>query len=174
MPRWLLVAALAFTGVRGGADARAQVASEPDSVRYEVLPSPADASGVVSSVRVTVKLPADARLEKAELVMPRAIPMGYGQQPYDSFVAEVNATDRAGARARVARIEGPRWRVSTEGAPLATIDYIVDVAAMEQAILSGGDSAHARPSYLGLLGYAVFAFVDGLENRPIGLDARAP
>ena len=87
MPRWLLVAALAFTGVRGGADARAQVASEPDSVRYEVRPSPADASGVVSSVRVTVKLPADARLEKAELVMPRAIPMGYGQQPYDSFVA---------------------------------------------------------------------------------------
>ncbi|MEP7118195.1 MAG: hypothetical protein ABI880_11475, partial [Acidobacteriota bacterium] len=47
---------------------------------------------------VTISLEWSLPLEGPRaLVMPRAIPMGYGEQRYDAFVSDVTATSTAGA-----------------------------------------------------------------------------
>ncbi len=107
------------------------------------------------------------------LVMPRAIPMGYGEQPYDRFVSQVRAEGPEGEPLQVGRGEGPRWRV-TGNRPIRRITYEVNLVQMEREILSAADASKSRPGYIGILGYSVFAYVEGLENRPCRLEVRAP
>jgi predicted metalloprotease with PDZ domain len=45
---------------------------------------------------------------------------------------------------------------------------------MEREIRSAADSSRARPGYVGLLGYSVFAYVEGWEQRPARLEVEAP
>jgi predicted metalloprotease with PDZ domain len=104
------------------------------------------------------------------LVIPRAVPMGYGEQPYDQFVTHVLAFDSAGKPLEVARAEGSRWRVGTA----ARVEYDVDLARMEQEIHSGTDSSRVRPGYAGFLGYSVFGFIQGFEEQPIELRIEGP
>jgi predicted metalloprotease with PDZ domain len=127
-----------------------------------------------SQVRVTLRLPTPLP-HAAHFVMPRAIPMGYGTQPYDRFVSDLAALDPAGRPIPLTDLEGPRWLVES-GASLAvaTISYRVDLARMDQQILSAGDASRARARFLGLLGYSVFGFVDGLTDAPIVLSVRVP
>jgi predicted metalloprotease with PDZ domain len=54
------------------------------------------------------------------------------------------------------------------------IEYRVDLARMEREILSAADSSRARPAFVGLIGYSVFAYVEGFESRPVRLEIRAP
>jgi predicted metalloprotease with PDZ domain len=124
-----------------------------------------------SSLRVSIDLPADVAWDRARMIMPRAIPMGYGQVAYDEFVSDVRATAR-GVEGRVAarREDGSRFLLQIpDGGSIGTISYVVDVARMERDTLSGGDSSRARPDFAFLLGYSVFAFVEGLEARPVAL-----
>lgn len=149
----------------------------PLPVRYVLTAASANAAGVSPSVRVAITLPADASSPRAELIMPRAIPMGYAQVPYDAFVSGVVARTRSGAVASVTRGDGPRWRLGPAPGladPIASVEYDIDLLAMEAAILSGGDASHSRDGYLALLGYSVFAYLEGFEDRPIDLSARAP
>ncbi|HEY6552225.1 MAG TPA: hypothetical protein VI669_02670 [Vicinamibacteria bacterium] len=108
------------------------------------------------------------------LVMPRAIPMGYGEQPYDRFVSGVRAFGPDGRGLPVKRAEGPRWTLCSFGQSLARIEYEVDLARMEEAVLSASDASKWREGYLSLLGYSVFAFVEGFEPGPVRLEVRAP
>jgi predicted metalloprotease with PDZ domain len=108
------------------------------------------------------------------LVMPHAIPMGYGGQPYDRFLVDVRAHTDAGSELPVKREEGPRWMVGRLGARVASVEYEVDLAQMERDVLSGGDSSKARPGYVGLLGYSVFAYFEGLEEWPVDLRVDGP
>lgn len=146
------------------------------AVKYSLAMAPVDARGVSSTLRVSIALPADASLVRAELIMPRAIPMGYGQVPYDRFVNVIAARSRSGTSAAITRGEGPRWSVASAGLkdPLASIDYEVDISAMEANVLSGGDSSRARDGYVSLLGYSVFAYVEGLEDRAVELAIAPP
>ncbi len=164
----VLIAGLAFL--------MAPLASAQPAFRYSVAPAPTDAAGVSRSVRITLTLPEDAPPAPINLIMPRAIPMGYGQQPYDQFVTVTAARTRSGAAATVRRGEGPRWMIASAGAgePIAVIDYEVDLMAMESAILAGGDSSRARDGFISLLGYSVFAHVEGLEDRGVELSISAP
>lgn len=145
--------------------------SPPPAVKYLMAMAPADAAGVSSTLRVSITIPADASMAGATLIMPRAIPMGYGQVAYDQFVNLTAARSRSGSLAAITRGEGPRWSVSSAKAadPVASIDYEVDLAAMEANVLAGGDSSRAREGFVGLLGYSVFAYVEGLEDNPIDL-----
>ena len=70
-----------------------------------VYPSPGSAI-----VRVSVRLESPLAAG-AVLVMPRAIPDGYGEQPYDAFVADVASGAIDGRAIPVERLEGPRWRL---------------------------------------------------------------
>ncbi len=164
----VLIAGLAFL--------MAPLASAQPAVRYTVAPAPTDAAGVSRSVRVTLTLPEDAPAGPVTLIMPRAIPMGYGQQPYDQFVIVTAARAPSGAAATVRRGEGPRWMIASADARdrVEVIDYEVDLMAMESAILAGGDSSHARDGFISLLGYSVFAYVEGLEDRGVELSISAP
>lgn len=139
-----------------------------EAVRYEVA-APVVGERGPSILHVTMGLPADAALGRLTLIMPRAIPMGYGFQPYDEFVSGVAARSKGGLPAAVKREDGPRWRITSarDGDPVQTIEYDVDLTAMESTVLAGGDSSRTRPDFIGLLGYSVFAFVEGLEDRPV-------
>src|SRR5512139_3741741 len=64
------------------------------------------------------------------LVMPRASPMGYGEQRYDGFLSDVRASAGDGRGAAAERQEGPRWALP---AGTSRVTYRVDLRAMEQA-----------------------------------------
>ena len=108
--------------------------------------------------------------ESRALVMPRAIPMGYGEQRYDAFVTDVRAFTR-GSSAVPEREEGPRWRL---GAGTTGVSYRVDLQRMEREVRAASDASRIRAGYLGALGYSVFAFVDGFETRPVRLRVEGP
>jgi predicted metalloprotease with PDZ domain len=101
--------------------------------------------------------------------------MGYGTQPYDRFLTGLVARDPSGQPIELIDLEGPRWSVrSAADRPLATVSYQVDLDRMDRTILNAGDASRARPEFLGLLGYSVFGFLEGLQDEPIELTIRFP
>jgi predicted metalloprotease with PDZ domain len=126
-----------------------------------------------TSVTVTLALP-QAEAAPVTLVIPRAVPMGYSQQPYDRFVGDVTASGPAGEGLAVAREDGPRWKVGAPGAKLLRVAYRVDLARMEREILGASDASRARPGYASLLGYSVFGYLEGWEGAPVRLELLAP
>ncbi|MGH9959705.1 MAG: hypothetical protein ACREBC_21695, partial [Pyrinomonadaceae bacterium] len=107
------------------------------------------------------------------LVIPRAIPSGYAQQFYDRYVVDVKATSEAGNALKTEREDGPRWRVGSADA-VAKIEYDVDLARHEGEITAAADTSKARPKYVGLLGYSVFGYLEGSDNKPIRLEVSGP
>ena len=127
-----------------------------------------------SHVQVRLVLP-EAVKTPATLVMPRTYPGGYEQVPYDSFVEHIEAFSRDGKVLSVQHEEdGPRWTIGQTGESLAKIEYQVDVSSMESHLLSAVQTSKIRKGYVGLLGYSVFAYVEGLEGRKIKLQVNAP
>jgi predicted metalloprotease with PDZ domain len=123
------------------------------------------------SVRIDLPpLPSGPRI----LVIPRAIPMGYGEQPFDRFVAEVSAYSADGTRLSVERGEGPRWLLGGADSVVARIDYEVDIGRMEQEIVAASDTSKARPGYLSVLGYSVLGYIEGLEEKDVRLEIEVP
>src|ERR1700730_6518897 len=109
------------------------------------------------------------------LVMPRTYPGGYEQVPYDSFVENVRASSEAGKDVGVKRdTDGPRWTIGNRGESVERVEYQINAARMESQILSSVQASKVRGGYVGLLGYSVFAYVDGLEERRIKLVVNAP
>jgi hypothetical protein len=100
--------------------------------------------------------------------------MGYGIADYASFVEGVRGWSPTGEQLPVKRLQGPRWEIGRSGAGVQRLRYLVDVHRMEQRILSASDSSKARYGYLGLLGYSVLGYLDGLERLPVTLEVRAP
>ena len=140
-------------------------AAANDPLSYQLRYDSAAPSIVAVSIRLAV--PTNAPLT---LIMPRSIPGGYAQRPYDPFVASVKAYSAAGGAVEVRREElGPRWTIGGRGENVSRIEYQVDVARMEREIFAASHSSKIRDGYVGLLGYSVFAFLDGWENRPIDL-----
>jgi predicted metalloprotease with PDZ domain len=124
-----------------------------------------------SRVRVEIEVP-DLPSPRI-LVIPRAIPMGYGEAPYDRFVFSVEALDAAGKPLAVERSDGPRWRIGGPGL-LRRLAYEVDLQKMERELPSASDASKVRAGYVGVLGYSVFGYLDGLEDRPARLTVRTP
>ncbi|HUE43175.1 MAG TPA: hypothetical protein VMP12_06400 [Candidatus Sulfotelmatobacter sp.] len=135
-------------------------------------------------VHISIHLPQPEKTPLT-LIIPRSVPGGYAQRPYDPFVANVKAfsgsasTSNASADAvTVERDElAPRWTIgkhASRDAAIARIEYDVDVAKMERDIFSAADTSLIREGYVGLLGYSIFAFLEGRENLPIQLEIQAP
>jgi predicted metalloprotease with PDZ domain len=125
------------------------------------------------SGRVRVEIAVPDLPAPQELVMPRAVPMGYGEQPYDRFVSDVAAFAADGRPLAVERVDGPRWRVTGPGA-VRRVSYEVDVGRMETEVLSASDASRIRPRHASLLGYSVFAYLDGHEEDPVRLEVQGP
>jgi predicted metalloprotease with PDZ domain len=127
-----------------------------------------------STVHVSLLL-SEPMAAPVSLVMPRTYPGGYEQIPYDAYVEHVRAfaaDEKALAVEREA--DGPRWKISGETESVARIEYEVNAARMEDRTLSSVETSKVRPAYAGLLGYSIFAYIDGLEARPINLRVTAP
>jgi predicted metalloprotease with PDZ domain len=105
------------------------------------------------------------------LVMPRAIPMGYGEQRYDEFVSDVRASSPGAGENAAVREEGPRWRLPTG---TNSVRYRVNFRQMEQEVRAASDASRIRDGYLSALGYSVFAYVDGQEPRRTKLRIEGP
>ena len=138
----------------------------PDPVAYEFRYAAGGDDTVTVGLAWSVPL-----AETRALVMPRAIPMGYGEQRYDAFVSDVSATSATGATSVPVREEGPRWRLA---AGTTRVTYRVDLRRMEREVHAASDQSRVRDGYLGALGYSVFAFVDGFEARPVRLRVQGP
>lgn len=109
------------------------------------------------------------------LIIPRTIPGGYAQRPYDPFVKNVRAHSAASTDLAVEREDlGPRWRIGKSGDKVHRVEYDVDVAQMEREIFAASDSSRIREGYVSLLGYSIFGFFEGRENEPLGLEVAAP
>lgn len=144
----------------------ATAAAQPAEVSYRFTYERAGAD------TVTIELAWPEPLAEATpLVMPRAIPMGYGEQHYDQFVADVEAFAGSTATAAPVREDGPRWRLA---AGTTRVRYRVNLREMEREVRAASDASRVRDGYLGALGYSVFAFVDGFEQRPVRLYVEAP
>ncbi len=163
--RWLQRAGLAAAGLFS----LARVAPAGDAIPLGYrLTFPGSAPGWVR-VEITA---ADLSAPQI-LVIPRAIPMAYGEAPYDRFVSGVKAFSADGKALTVRRDEGPRWRIEGAGS-FDRVAYEVDLARMEKEILAAADASKTRPGYVGILGYSVFGYFEGSEDRPIRLEVRAP
>jgi len=126
-----------------------------------------------SRIRVSIEMP-EPLVGPQTLIMPRAIPMGYGEQPYDRYVENLKAYGAGDEALAVERTDGPRWTLGKVGAKLRRVAYEVDLQQMEREVMSGGDASKVRPGYVGLLGYSVFAFIEGQEDKPIRLHMEGP
>jgi predicted metalloprotease with PDZ domain len=124
-------------------------------------------------VEVSIAVPGGT--PPGEFLMPRAVPMGYSEQPWAKFVSGVRALGVSGETLTVERGLGPRWSITgDEGSMLASISYEVDVSAMELEIVEASDASKVREEYVGLLGYSVFGYLEGLEDRGIEMTLAGP
>jgi predicted metalloprotease with PDZ domain len=135
-------------------------------------------------VHVAINLPQPETAQPLTLIIPRSVPGNYAQRPYDPFVSNVKAFSESAPHASkndvvsVDRDEfGPRWTLGKRTSPPAAItriEYDVDIARMEHDILFSSDTSKTREGYVGLLGYTIFAFLEGRENLRIQLEIQAP
>jgi predicted metalloprotease with PDZ domain len=131
--------------------------------------------GIGEQERIQIRIaPPQALVGPRPFVFPRAIPMGYGEQPFDRFVVNLRAFSENRELLPSLRADGPRWIIGARDRKLTLLEYEVDLARMEREILSAADSSKARNGYLGLLGYTVFGLVEGTEDRPIHLRIVGP
>jgi len=87
------------------------------------------------------------------LIIPRSVPGGYAQRPYDPFVANVKAFSESAPHAStndavsIDRDElAPRWIIGKQASATSTIsriEYDVDVAKMERDIFSAADTSRS-------------------------------
>jgi predicted metalloprotease with PDZ domain len=74
----------------------------------------------------------------------------------------------------VEREDGPRWRLGKAGEHVGRVEYAVDVAAMEREIFDASDTSKQRDGYLGVMGYSVFGYIEGMDDAPARLDVEGP
>lgn len=162
---WILQTCAAVALMTAGGPETVSAQNLPGEVRYQLTYERAGADHVTVALSWAPALDAPRAL-----VMPRAIPMGYGEQRYDTFVGDLVATSATGA-SQPTREEGPRWTLATG---TTRVSYRVDLRAMERDIHAASDASRIRDGYLGALGYSVFAYVDGFESRPVQLQIQGP
>lgn len=165
MPGWFRSAFATLLAVVSGASSAAAQPSAADVAYRFTYGQPGDETATIEIAW------AEPLRDPAPLVMPRAIPMGYADQPYDAFVSEVEAFAGTAPLAAPPREEGPRWRLP---AGATRVRYRVNLREMERDVHAASDASRVRDGYLGALGYSVFAFVDGFEDRPVRLRVEGP
>jgi predicted metalloprotease with PDZ domain len=127
-----------------------------------------------SEIHVTLRVAAGA-VAPLTLVMPRTVPGGYAQRPYDPFVENVHAFSPAGKELDVQRENpGPRWKIAKSGERVERVEYDVNVSRMEREVFAASDASKVRDGYAGLLGYSIFAYLEGHKEQPIKLEVAGP
>ncbi|TXK07451.1 hypothetical protein [Flagellimonas aequoris] len=107
--------------------------------------------------------------EEVALVIPRSAPGTYSLTNYQAFVDHVLGYTESGKTLDGQLGIGSFFTFEGKEEMLAKVSYQVDLEKMETQLLDGGASSKSRTDYLGVLGYSVFGFVEGLETQPISL-----
>jgi predicted metalloprotease with PDZ domain len=144
--------------------------SQAGRVAYELHYAGANDPRV--SIRITPESPLPA---PAALVIPRSYPGGYSFVPYDDFVENISALSPEGNSIECKKdVDGPRWAIGQEGERISRIEYRVNVGRMEDRIRDSVESSKIRKNYVGLLGYSVFGYIDGLQQASVNLQVDGP
>jgi len=144
--------------------------SQAGRVAYELRYAASGDSSVSIRIAPESQLPAPV-----DLVIPRSYPGGYSFVPYDDFVENVRAFSADGKSVECKKdADGPRWAIGQQGESIARIEYRVNVGRMEDRIRDSVESSKIRGNYVGLLGYSVFGYIDGLEQAPVTLQVDGP
>jgi len=132
----------------------------------------AGSDDAVVKLQITPERPLPAPVT---LIIPRTYPGGYSFVMYDEFVEGMRAFSSNGATIKCEKdIDGPRWTVGRKGEDVARIEYLVNVRKMEDRIRDAVESSKARKNYVGLLGYSIFGYIEGLGQSPITLQVSGP
>ncbi len=101
-------------------------------------------------------------------VIPRSAPGTYEITDYAHFLKYIDGTTNMGALVPGQKGIGSYFDITPEGSPIQSVSYALNIDKMEDK-LEGWASSKRRNNYLGLLGYSVFGFIEGMENHPINL-----
>ncbi len=107
------------------------------------------------------------------LMIPRSAPGTYELTDYSAFVGNVKAITNTNKTINGTLGMGSFF-IFNSSESLQAVTYEVDIKKMEQELLGAYASSKLRNNYLGILGYSVFGFIEGLENKPIKLELQVP
>ncbi|NVK85965.1 MAG: hypothetical protein HWE21_16680 [Cytophagia bacterium] len=120
--------------------------------------------------KVTIQITFDAlSASDANLVIPRSAPGTYILTNYIAFVDDVVGYTTTGKQLQGMIGDGSFFTFGESNDLLNKVSYTVDIQKMEMDLLDASTSSKAREDYLGLLGYSVFGFIEGLETEPIDI-----
>ncbi|HMC00696.1 MAG TPA: hypothetical protein VKN14_06645, partial [Flavobacteriaceae bacterium] len=104
-----------------------------------------------------------------KLVIPRSAPGTYILTNYMAFVDDVVGYTTTGKQLLGMIGDGSFFTFGESNELLNKVSYTVDIQKMEIDLLDASMSSKARENYLGLFGYSVFGFIEGLESEAINL-----
>ncbi|NVJ64583.1 MAG: hypothetical protein HWD84_10195 [Flavobacteriaceae bacterium] len=120
--------------------------------------------------KLTIQITFDAlSASDANLVIPRSAPGTYILTNYIAFVDDVVGYTTTGKQLQGMIGDGSFFTFGESNDLLNKVSYTVDIQKMEIDLLDASTSSKAREDYLGLLGYSVFGFMEGLETEPINI-----
>ncbi|SHO62795.1 putative metalloprotease with PDZ domain [Algoriphagus zhangzhouensis] len=120
--------------------------------------------------KVTIQITFDALpASDANLVIPRSAPGTYILTNYIAFVDDVVGYTTTGKQLQGMIGDGSFFTFGESNEPLNKVSYTVDIEKMEIDLLDASTSSKAREDYMGLFGYSVFGFIEGMEAEAINL-----
>ncbi len=150
----ILLFFICFTGVFG----------QNKSIKYVLKHS-------VNSEHIEISILLDSlNTNQAMLMIPRSGPGTYDLTDYLAFFTNVKGYTESNNVLKGIIGRGSFFIFKEENEVLKKISYEVNIKKMENDLLGGFASSKLRDNYLGILGYSVFGFIDGLENNPIVLE----
>ena len=123
-----------------------------------------------NSDKIIIEIEIDSiNASTTKLVIPRSAPGTYEITDYSAYVDNVIGFSTSGKTLNGERGEGSFFSFNGKMEYLKKVSYEVDIKKMESNLLGGFASSKSRDNYLGILGYSVFGFIEGLENEAINL-----
>jgi len=120
--------------------------------------------------KITIQITFDALpASEANLVIPRSAPGTYILTNYIAFVDDVVGYSTTGKQLQGMIGDGSFFTFGESNEPLNKVSYTVDIEKMEIDLLDASTSSKAREDYMGLFGYSVFGFIEGMEAEAINL-----
>lgn len=120
--------------------------------------------------KVTIQITFDVLpASDANLVIPRSAPGTYILTNYMAFIDDVVGYTVSGKQLPGMIGDGSFFTFGESIDLLNKVSYTVDIQKMEIDLLDASSSSKARKDYLGLFGYSVFGFMEGMETEAINL-----
>lgn len=123
-----------------------------------------------NSDKISIEIEMDSmNASTIKLVIPRSAPGTYEITDYSAYVDNVKGFSTSGKTLNGELGEGSFFSFNDKIEYLKKVSYEVDIKKMESNLLGGFASSKSRDNYLGILGYSVFGFIEGLESEAINL-----